>query len=1757
MGFYGHITNVQRTTMTFDKIYSNRFTMDQSAKTDGVYAGRYVLIEYDRPIDKSFLERVIQFDGILYAPPPVRNTYEEDNADPSSPLSYLVKLEPYIVKNEGDTAEEGKQYIEQNLIVVCSQEDNLGVIYTEDDQRVETVSRLQYFRTGTANNAEKESYNLLYNYKERKFQLDSTSSKNAKVGCSYTEVNYSDVTLVDDSSYLLNFNMDASNYTTSRGYDSTVWQKTYVNGEAKYVMIAELNSVVPIMDVTADAPTLAPVMPHFDKDSTNIYYKLHMQPSWGFRIKAADPLLHVPTLDYSGSVITDSTGTRIPATSTTEAYPSDQKVQWTNTIYKDNNYTNNYLNTDGYWQEKPAEIPGAIYFNKAGFDKKESVHSKDWTGRALPVSDEITLTPTGFSGHLYPTHTTDGKNIHQPDVNELAVLLPSIGDTVADMWDIIYGNKDINGGKKRNTVIRWEDAKDVLAKEGLRLVRENDVNLGYTYNEDEVNTLAGVINSVQDIMGMIITDDYPAEVDTLNENYIYYDTTSGKYYYKRRTYTYTPADMDTDLEPVDLIDWESKKDSAWWVDTNSSTPDYIQEDTYRPDRSYVEGVNVPTDSMLARHFSSTVYKPGEFFIFKNTVTGSSEPLRDPATKAEYHKYVKTQESYDVNNIYYDIEEHEVSLSPDAIYYVPNKYYEGHFFPLDPPIVDEEDFEKRLAEGVRIFKTGLTSPTYGLSQGEEVKSGQYNEIKDLTATLKYLTLKTCSMSEAAYNDAVSKNAAPMLFSASSFGEGSGIPTNYYVISEKYELMNDKADWEQTVKSAPGVYYYLQKDDANDQNSKYINTDTGILRTTYLPRLQLEYDVLINDNCLYFRKIVELILSSAENVVNIQGAKLISVESLPSGLYRRFNDGYEEGYYSVSALSDIIVNATNYGEIDGLCTLTITPLEIGYTPNKYYYVIPDGELVNSLVIDNRLEPTVGRDYYPPEVVNKRTMTAAEIQAGRKPGVDYYIKSGDIYELYSGALVVGNTYYISSLTKMADVYYPNKYYYQNENGEFVLDMSPTITPGREYFKNPQLYVYNDPNNMYSQGAAWPLGTMPPADSGIELARREDAWELAELKGFDITFNTLHGLILRLNQMMMQGDTLTRDENTLQGMMNKFNDLVNRFGSMCPGQFMMVDNAGRMHGVTYSTKQDFSAVNHGGQNVVIESTEADANGEDRWIDVDSDDDFKGPSLTIKHNFTKVKDTTSKSDMNNPEVGTVELYTPIVDAKGHVVGKNLEEVTLPYGFKNVTFANVGSEALSQETVAATSPAVAEKTQDTLNFKAGNKWIEFATSGKDITIFHRARNEMPTSVSTTVMDNASVEDNRNTTGQFLADVGFDAAGHLTSKTYIKYTLPNGYQKFVDNASGMSVAENTHDTFTFKGDSWLTPTVAQGNLTYTHNKANPTTNTLDTIIMDDLSLDKQNVLGPIISNFAWDETGHITKKELISYRLPNAYQSFYTGAGQTSTAQTTHDSLTIVGDKWVNVVASQGRLTFTHKNEHMTEGFSPAATHSLGEQTPAFGATFNLQTITLDANGHIVGKGTETVTLPVDIAPLMLKEYEAIEDGYLETDIGLTVALHRLDTEAVNCRKDILSIEENLGDKTQADEERFEGIENQINEVQESANDGLSALQEEVNEYFVGVENQINEVQENANDGLIALQDTINEISNFVDTTVCKEDKFIYTPEIPAQTHEATQEDVDNGLATEVGEIIEDAPAVPAEELTIQELFNKVKALELLLNNPAT
>lgn len=82
----------------------------------------------------------------------------------------------------------------------------------------------------------------------------------------------------DTEEYSTNYQADKEKYPNlGRGYDSTVWRKVIASdGTGYYVMLAELNSVVPSFTVEGEAPSTIPTAPHFDEDSTNVLYNLHV-----------------------------------------------------------------------------------------------------------------------------------------------------------------------------------------------------------------------------------------------------------------------------------------------------------------------------------------------------------------------------------------------------------------------------------------------------------------------------------------------------------------------------------------------------------------------------------------------------------------------------------------------------------------------------------------------------------------------------------------------------------------------------------------------------------------------------------------------------------------------------------------------------------------------------------------------------------------------------------------------------------------------------------------------------------------------------------------------------------------------------------------------------------------------------------------------------------------------------------------------------------------------------------------------------------------------------------------------------------------------------------------------------------------------------------------------------------------------------------------------------------------------------------------
>jgi len=185
MAFYGRVTNEAKTSMTFDKVYPNRLTAKIMAKSDGVFVGRFVLVEYDN--------------------------------------------KPYTAEEHEEEYTTIKQYFEG------------GIAATEYDNLIA--------------NLDESNYNIV------NYQIDKLEWP--KLG---------------------------------KGFDGTVLRKVISDsGDADYVVLAELNSVVPTFDVTAEAPSNTPIQPYFDKDSSNVYYNLHMSTPWGFQLGNID--LHASGFD--------------------------------------------------------------------------------------------------------------------------------------------------------------------------------------------------------------------------------------------------------------------------------------------------------------------------------------------------------------------------------------------------------------------------------------------------------------------------------------------------------------------------------------------------------------------------------------------------------------------------------------------------------------------------------------------------------------------------------------------------------------------------------------------------------------------------------------------------------------------------------------------------------------------------------------------------------------------------------------------------------------------------------------------------------------------------------------------------------------------------------------------------------------------------------------------------------------------------------------------------------------------------------------------------------------------------------------------------------------------------------------------------------------------------------------------------------------------------------------------------------------------
>ena len=447
MSFYGNISNAGKTQMSFDRVYPNRKIMEENAPTDGVFVGRFVLVEYD---DNTYSHRTGFIDFL-----------PDKDEELNGKYTVYTNTECTIPFKLTDSNNESYGLVQGDLIVA--------------------------------------EYNNFYYY----FQCNGKINKTD--GSVYFNYVMSSSEFFDKgvTDYTINYNVDKEyakkqKYPFTTGWDSTVWRKAFKNGKEQYQMIASLSSVTPKFTLVPEAPSLKPITPHFGINSTNINYDLHYQPNWGLRVKEAG-----------------------------ENEKSDFNVKYT--IKKYNPET-------GLDETESPDYKGAIYFNKDGFNPEIINHVEE--------KDEVSILP-GTSGQEYITHNKNGDIIYEerPDTQEITLNLPSIGNIMSDVWDVVYGPSQVDPTKLRDMNIFWDDNTS-----GNRLVTEDPEGNGYQYNPEKIQTIAGSINSVHDLMGRIIVNTPPPEgnIELANANKIYYgeynsDIRDNKgFYFKDKTYELEP-----------------------------------------------------------------------------------------------------------------------------------------------------------------------------------------------------------------------------------------------------------------------------------------------------------------------------------------------------------------------------------------------------------------------------------------------------------------------------------------------------------------------------------------------------------------------------------------------------------------------------------------------------------------------------------------------------------------------------------------------------------------------------------------------------------------------------------------------------------------------------------------------------------------------------------------------------------------------------------------------------------------------------------------------------------------------------------------------------------------------------------------------------------------------------------------------------------------------------------------------------------------
>ena len=405
MGFYGNIVNNINGSITpnvqfqFDKVVSNKFLLDNTSEYDDVYLGRYVLIDYDKDITKT-IPRVLIHNNKFYYYDEWEKIKNDKNEDDNTIASKLSPINTYTIN---------------------------GYVYT--------------YTPGENNNSVPTYQNSkFYQWKETVFS-DDNELENLKNGLDPKLASFDFNTYIDDYYH----------------YDSTVWQKVYVNNEIKYEMIARLNSDSPEIEYEIIPPNknglssvssvqamsenkykiLLPMSVGF-RINENPYYEVHIYFPGYYKIKDGEEYKVDSGVSYNENINYYNPQTNELMKFHFTSFPSDIDIyMWLDGKFQKiglddiqiepginlpelyillSDFEINYYSyeDDNTINENKTKKPVSIYYNKDGLLKEQRVHSNNI------IQNEIKVIQDGNSGYQYENNKVFYKiNIDENKFNEL------------------------------------------------------------------------------------------------------------------------------------------------------------------------------------------------------------------------------------------------------------------------------------------------------------------------------------------------------------------------------------------------------------------------------------------------------------------------------------------------------------------------------------------------------------------------------------------------------------------------------------------------------------------------------------------------------------------------------------------------------------------------------------------------------------------------------------------------------------------------------------------------------------------------------------------------------------------------------------------------------------------------------------------------------------------------------------------------------------------------------------------------------------------------------------------------------------------------------------------------------------------------------------------------------------------------------------------------------------------------------------------